>query len=612
MRFLKSVLIALFAFILFFPHSALAQDFRDAYNVKYFVQQSGPIIDTLVDFTISITNLRSDLFVKKFSLTFPKTFSISGLKAVDDNGTISQSVRGDSQTSRIELEFNNPKTGKGTENTFHLTFKQNNLFKVNGNVWEVILPTIEGKREGDYQVEIHLPNSDKKISIAKPRPTRIENNVIYWKNPVARTIYAIFGDEQRYAMKLTYNLENPKFYKVYTDVAFPPDMLHQKIYVSSIQPFPSTVYTDEDGNYYGRYYLNPREKKTIVFNGFAGVSVKPRDDVREENRVLIALQEKYLLNQSQYWTISEKDLQKYIQLKTPFDIYSYITNTFHYDYQRISKNVNRLGATVALAHPNQAVCVEFSDSFITLARENGIFSREIEGYGFSEDAQLRPLSLIADVLHSWPEFYDKQTEMWQSVDPTWQNTSGIDYFSSFDLNHIAFAIHGKRSDYPFPAGMYKLEDTRDVSIAAVSQTPPETVDFKIKTAEIPKIIDDNRTYSGKVTIQNLGNAFEYNVPIEFRSTTVSVKPKQTTILSIAPLEEKTIEFIIQAPQTNRQSPAEIEIVVQGKTVFQQMVKIIPYYYSLAAKLSIILLSFCAIMIIIIWSKNRRKARYEEN
>ena len=88
--------------------------------------------------------------------------------------------------------------------------------------------------------------------------------------------------------------------------------------------------------------------------------------------------------------------------------------------------------------------MEFTDLFIAIAREKGIYSREIQGYGFSLDQKLQPLSLSSDILHAWPEYYDTKTESWIAVDPTWENTSGINYFSSFDLNHIVFVIHGKK------------------------------------------------------------------------------------------------------------------------------------------------------------------------
>ena len=45
-----------------------------------------------------------------------------------------------------------------SENNIYLDFLQQNLFKVNGNVWEVILPTVENKEgEGDYTIIVHLP-----------------------------------------------------------------------------------------------------------------------------------------------------------------------------------------------------------------------------------------------------------------------------------------------------------------------------------------------------------------------------------------------------------------------------------------------------------------------
>ena len=72
--------------------------------------------------------------------------------------------------------------------------------------------------------------------------------------------------------------------------------------------------------------------------------------------------------------------------------------------------------------------MEFTDLFIAIAREKGIYSREIQGYGFLWIQKLQPLSLSSDILHAWPEYFDLKTENWVAVDPTWENTSGIDYF----------------------------------------------------------------------------------------------------------------------------------------------------------------------------------------
>lgn len=137
------------------------------------------------------------------------------------------------------------------------------------------------------------------------------------------------------------------------------------------------------------------------------------------------------------------------------EIYRYAVDTLTYNYGRLNTSITRLGAQQALQYPDQAVCTEYSDVFISLAREKGLYTREIQGYGFSNDQELRPLSVNADILHSWPEYFDDAKQLWIQTDPTWEDTSGIDYFNSFDLNHVVFAIHGKNPTFPIPQAVTK-------------------------------------------------------------------------------------------------------------------------------------------------------------
>src|SRR4030043_2350612 len=123
--------IFLFALSLLFTFNVQAQEFRDDYNVIYNIRQNKQSIETTVNFTIKITNLKADVFVKKFSLTFPRTFAINNLTAADDNGPIKAQVNKSQNTTEIAVEFSDPKVGQGTTNNFFLTFNQSNLFKVN-------------------------------------------------------------------------------------------------------------------------------------------------------------------------------------------------------------------------------------------------------------------------------------------------------------------------------------------------------------------------------------------------------------------------------------------------------------------------------------------------
>src|SRR3989338_3198556 len=84
-------------------------------------------------------------------------------------------------------------------------------------------------------------------------------------------------------------------------------------------------------------------------------------------------------------------------LKTPENIYSYVTNELTYDKTRLSSSPDRRGAQNALQEPSSSLCTDFTDTFIALAREKGIMAREIQGYGYATKQEIQPLSLKADV-----------------------------------------------------------------------------------------------------------------------------------------------------------------------------------------------------------------------
>ena len=195
-------LIKRISFILLFiscfvmPVHAEDANFKTDYNVEYVLNENQTALDSRVKFDIKLTNLKTEYYVNKIALAFPKSFVISNVVARDNKGEVVPKVTTDDSRVKIELHFNNPDIGRNTVNSFHLEFDQANLFKINGNIWEVFLPTIEDKTRTSYNIVVHLPpNSNKKLSIAKPKPDSIHGNDITWANPTARTIYAVFGND---------------------------------------------------------------------------------------------------------------------------------------------------------------------------------------------------------------------------------------------------------------------------------------------------------------------------------------------------------------------------------------------------------------------------------
>jgi hypothetical protein len=574
--------------IFYTPHSAVfAADFTTDYQVNYYLSQAQNNLNSRVEFTIKITNLKSDVYVDKFAISFPKTFTIANLKSSDDYGTIIPKMFVDDLKTKVEMEFSNPNIGKDSVNHFYLSFDQANLFKINGNVWEVILPVMENSNDQNYKIAVNLPEgSNKKISIAKPKPDAISGNQIIWNNPATKTIYAVFGDSQVYQADLTYHLKNQELYPITTEIAFPPDSLYQKTYLQSITPKPDTVYQDEDGNNLGKYYLKPLESKTIILKDLIQVYSKPRDETIPVIRSMINQQKNYLLTSKKYWQIN--NVGKIESLETPQDIYNYVVRTLQYNYKKINSQNIRLGADYVLTHPDQAVCLEFTDLFIASSREKGIYSREIQGYGFSLDPQLQPLSLSSDVLHAWPEYFDPEKEIWVSVDPTWENTSGIDYFTSFDLNHIIFVIHGKKSDYPLPAGMYKVENSHDISIQPVTEEPIEKKEIVIENINLPSTISDKKIYQGKFSVKNNGNVYLWQIPISIKGENLNLSKTKLEIPVLAPFEKKEITIDISSVKTNKKITGNFSINIYQKQLFTTTINIIPSIYILTMKIFIVI------------------------
>lgn len=570
-----------FCFLFFFSFlptsSVFAEEkfYTTQFQAEYFPNIFG---ESDVYLKIKITHHRSDVYVKEFNLIFSKNFVLSDIQAKDEEGEIpvilEKSEEGD---FKVKLSLLRPKIGKGSENNLFLFYKQKNLFKSAGNIWEIIIPVIRDHPHSEFSAIFNLPEvTQKKLSIAKPKPDYISGKKIFWNNVKTKTIYAIFGESQFYETELNYHLLNPKSYPVYIDVAFPPETLYQKVYLQSISPLPSKVFIDEDGNYLGRYFLKPKEKKIINFLGTIEVLSTPQEEMLEYIKNKIEIQKKYLLTTPSFWQLDSSSFShpEIKNLKTIEDIYRYVVNKLTYNYQKVSIKNQRVGANQVIKNPKEAVCMEFTDLFIGLAREKGIFAREINGYAYSFDSSFRPLSLVSDLLHSWPEYFDPDKKIWIPVDPTWEKTSGIDYFYSLDLNHIAFVIHGKDPIYPLAAGMYKIEDSKDVEVKVAEYIPKITKKIGIKERFSSNLLI-GKNYKQSISFINQGNVFIKNENLWWQSQGIEIEPSKIKIDYLAPYQEINYQFNLKAKDIKR-FPYQGKIVLyfEEKPIWEKKIKIV--------------------------------------
>ena len=426
-------------------------------NVTYDVQNSG---ETVVTHNITLENDFSNLYATNYTLGL-QNIDTQNVSAVNANGqSIPVDVEKNGAATDIKISFPDAVVGKGSQRHFSISYENNSFAVRTGEIWEVSVPKVEDPGSfQNYSVVLKIPSSFGLEAYISPKPeitVTDSQGYTYTFNvdSIAQTgISAGFGQFQVFSFNLSYHLENPVNVDKPISIALPPDTAYQKVYLQKLDPKPSNVSPDPDGNWLATYILSPRQRIDVTASGAVQIFAsyrsfpKPTDSELSDN-----------LRATDYWQVNDPQIMALAaQLKTPRAIYDYVSTTLKYDFARVQPNVQRMGAVAALQNPDQAICMEFTDLFIALARAAGFPAREIDGYAYTENPQLQPLGLVADVLHAWPEYYDKDKGVWIPVDPTWASTSGgIDYFDKLDLRHFAFVVHGESSVTPYPPGSYKL------------------------------------------------------------------------------------------------------------------------------------------------------------
>ncbi len=469
---------------------------------------------TYVNHNISILNKKEFIFSPTYSISFGLE-NIGNTRVFNTSGSIPYDLKKENGVINLTINFLNPPKGINTINNFTLSYETDELLEKKGSIYEVDIPGISNPDSfTGYETEIIVPNAFPQIKIIKPNLPEKKNNLVFSKEETKGAgVVLIFGDAQYYYLDLTYNISNPNLFPIVTEVALPPDTNYQKVLIESLSLKPSGVKIDTDGNWLAQYPLLPREKKTI--NAKVGVMLYSMPREISLNKAQISLYTK----PNKYWEVNDLQIKKLAdELKTPGKIYEYVVEKLNYDFEKTSSDNERFGAKKALDNPDNAVCLEYADLFVTLTRSAGIPARTVEGYAYTRNSKLRPLSLNGDVLHAWAQYYDFEKKAWIMVDPTWGSTTrGIDYFNNLDLDHIAFVIKGEESTYPIPAGGYKFEnESKDLEVSFLSQEQFKVKENIVISNTFSKFSFAGIPISGFVNVVNNGNSF-----ISSKSVTVT-------------------------------------------------------------------------------------------
>ena len=441
---MKKLLLLFFPLLL--PVSVRASDFNVSQTIDYVYDASG---NSTVTHNFTLTNNSSFSYASSYQLRLRGLRSAPiNLVASDSRGPLPASLQTlPSDVYQVTVILSRPAVGKNQTLNFRLSYNSDPASH-NGQIWEISLPhQLNLDNIDSFRLLLTVPESFGKPAFLSPPPANSQDNTYaFTKNQLIDSpIIASFGQLQNYAFTFKYNLSNPLPKTSIATIALPPDTSYQRVIYSSVQPPPQNVTVDSDGNWIASYILDPKSEVDITATGQARLLSQPNASFSQNFTPP--------LRSDKYWPVDNPDLKDLAQsLKTPKDIYSFVVKHLSYDYTRLtplSASIRR-GAFDAFEHPAQSLCTDFTDLFITLARAAGIPAREIQGFAYSTDSRLQPLSLVTDVLHSWPQYWDTSRKTWISVDPTWGKTTGADYFTQFDFSHFAFVIHGQSSTSPLP------------------------------------------------------------------------------------------------------------------------------------------------------------------
>lgn len=603
LRLLRFVFLIVFFFALFVPagKKALASgEFQADYDVQYAIAPSGK---TIVTQHVTLTNKLPNFYAQEYSLLLDSD-KITQVIAYDDGGVITPEISVKDGKTQIALTFNVKEIGLGKSLKFSLRYEHSGIASKAGSIWEIYVPGVINDPDiGAYNVSLAVPPNFGPAAYLTPLPA---NGKSWTKEQMIRGgIAGAYGTSQNFDLTLSYALTNPGMGNQLQEISLPPSTAYQKVTLSDLSPSPQTVTSDAEGNWLARYQLGPRQSLNVTAKVGVSIFLTPRKDF-----VQPPVNEQLHTEAKEYWQTHDPQIAALAkQYNTPRKIYDYVAAALEYDFEKVNGTATRMGAIATLKDPKRAVCMEFTDLYVAIARAAGIPARRIVGYAYTNNPKLRPLSLVTDVLHAWPEYYDKETNTWVPVDPTWANTTGgVDYFTKLDFNHITFAINGLDSSTPYPAGYYRSPDKtgRDVTVEFADSTTNGKAANVTTSIEFPTAVGAGTKVGGQVVVKNSGGESAHNISVTVLSDPDVIRITET-IEELLPYGIVRIPIEGKFAQTLSKTPGQIRVRVNDTMLTHSFVIQPLYWLAGLGVLFLILAVIVAVMLIrlVLWKKSKK-------
>lgn len=532
MRLIFYLLLLIFLFTIT-PVSVKASDqFRSTLVQDYKYDENGVPFVTQY---ISLTNRFSGVYATSYQFTFPGP-KPDNISAKDDFGLLKiTDTSSDNTQTLLTINFNQQVVGKGKTYNFILSYTGQPAIR-KGQVWEISIPKLNSSEFfEDYQVNLQIPENFGKPAYIFPNPkSYTQNTYVFSGSGLSDSVIkAAFGDFQSFSFDIDYQLQNSSPKTMLQYITLPPDTAYQHLYYSDIKPPPENVVVDVDGNWSAGYSVPAKKTLSVKITGQVHIQPFPGNlSLSPDTQTLNSY-----LNPTTDWPVNDPGIRELVKtIKTPAAIYRYVVDTLTYNNSpAVSRHNQRRSISDILSNPQNSICTDFTDLFITLSRAAGIPARELNGFAYSTDLKSKPTDLNPDQLHAWPEYWDFEQRTWISVDPTWEKTTGgTDYFNKFDFNHLVFVIHGQSSLLPIINGLYSHID---IKLSSYTDFFTQSTQF---TWIKPVLFLPFFSTKSRLLIDNPKGLAFYNIPVQIAAQNLSLTSDSFTIVPVLPPFSKKI------------------------------------------------------------------------
>jgi transglutaminase-like putative cysteine protease len=215
--------------------------------------------------------------------------------------------------------------------------------------------------------------------------------------------------------------------------------VRQKVYFTKISPEPISVEVDSEGNLLGVFRVPADSSTDVEISGYAVVENKTRKDISAAGSKsdYDSEQVAHYFRPAQYWEVDASEITEAAtkDVGDEQDVYKIVNKLYEsvvdsIDYSQVKRfGINDRQGALATLKGGAAVCMEYSDLYLTLLRNRQVPARAAFGYGYDSR-----LTADAQEPHQWVQVYLPKYKSWMGVDVTWGEAGPA--VIGGDLNHF--------------------------------------------------------------------------------------------------------------------------------------------------------------------------------